>query len=123
MKEVTLLKPIVLASGSVKLSKEQLASRLHNLINKGDGVYEIKRPIGFKAGEIFEYDGVIPKSHYDAVDGMSEASNNLVETETDEKAEKPLESLHWKQIEKMVKDAGGEYTDKPSAIEFLKGLD
>lgn len=119
MKEITLLQPITLASGSVNLSKEQAACRLHNLIDKGDGVYEIKRPIGFKAGEVFEYDGVIPKSHYDAVDGMIEQEQNLVD-ETDAKS---IETLHWKQLKKRVEDAGGEYVNTKDAVEFLKGLE
>jgi hypothetical protein len=30
-----------------------------------------------------------------------------------------FQSLHWRQLKKMVEELGGEYIDKPSAIGFL----
>ena len=50
-----------LASGVVKLSDEQAASRIHNLKNLGKGEYEIVNPIEFKNGELFGYSGDVPK--------------------------------------------------------------
>jgi len=48
-------------SGRVKLSVEQAASRLHNLKDLGEGIFEIINPIEFKHGEKFGYDGDVPK--------------------------------------------------------------
>ena len=38
-------------------------------------------------------------------------NGNLVET--------PLEDLHWRQLKKKVHEAGGAYTNKRDALEFL----
>ena len=50
-----------IASGVVKLSDEQAASRIHNLKDLGKGEYEIVNPIEFKNGELFGYSGDLPK--------------------------------------------------------------
>ena len=52
---------------TVLLSAEQARSRLHNLepenVNKdGSGTYVVKNSIQFKRGELFGYDGALPKS-------------------------------------------------------------
>ena len=56
-----------IAAGKVVLSAEQARSRLHNLAalnagERGDGVYEIVKPIEFKRGETFGHSEPIPKA-------------------------------------------------------------
>lgn len=49
-------------SGKIELSKEQALPRMHNLKHiKGD-IYEIVKPIQFKAGELIGFDGEVSKS-------------------------------------------------------------
>lgn len=48
--------------GVLELTKEQAASRLHNLKAKGKGCYEIVNPVEFKRGEVIGYDGALPKA-------------------------------------------------------------
>lgn len=62
---------ITLHSGRVKLTEDQANRRASCLSNdkKGGkaGVYNIEKPIQFKLGEVFGYDGEIPKSMLDEV--------------------------------------------------------
>ena len=53
---------VTLPSGCVRLDAAQLRTRAHNLTALDDGTYRIERPIQFKAGEHFEWDGEAPKS-------------------------------------------------------------
>ena len=55
--------PVTLASGIVALLPRQSAPRAHNLRALPDeGLFEIVRPIEFKAGEEFGYIGQLPRS-------------------------------------------------------------
>lgn len=38
-------------SGKVKLTVEQAATRMHNLLPEGDGIFTVVKPIEFKVGE------------------------------------------------------------------------
>ncbi|OGI44525.1 MAG: hypothetical protein A2V92_03735 [Candidatus Muproteobacteria bacterium RBG_16_65_31] len=49
-------------AGLVKLGDDQARPRKHLLRPRGDGVYEVLRPIQFKQGEQFGYDGEFPKA-------------------------------------------------------------
>ena len=53
-----------LHTGTLTLGKEQAKLRLHNLKELEDGRYEILRPVEFKIGEVFEYEGTgMPKGY------------------------------------------------------------
>lgn len=65
MKEYTASAVVMLHSGKVKLNKDQARRRRRCLEGKKDqksGVFRIVKPIQFKVGEAFGYDGEIPKS-------------------------------------------------------------
>lgn len=63
MKKIAVIGAFIsLHSGTVVLSAEQARSRLYALDPLGDGIYAITAPIGFKRGEVFAYDGPLPKS-------------------------------------------------------------
>jgi hypothetical protein len=51
-----------LHSGVLSLTKEQAATRLHNLKALDKGHYEIVQPVEFKRGETIGYDGEISKA-------------------------------------------------------------
>ena len=46
----------------VGLTEEQAAPRAHGLRSVGAGRYEVTRTVQFKAGEVIEYDGILPKN-------------------------------------------------------------
>jgi len=79
-------------AGHVKLDKDQARRRRHAIeaveVNKdtGAGVYKILRPVQFKNGEQFEYDGEFPKSMAHEVADPKEADVN---TETGAVEKKP----------------------------------
>lgn len=52
---------VTLPAGCVRLDAAQLRTRAHNLTALADGAHRIERPIQFKAGESFEWDGEVPK--------------------------------------------------------------
>lgn len=52
---------IVLHAGKVRLSKEQAKIRLFALGLVKDDTYEIVKPVAFKQGEVFFFDGEISK--------------------------------------------------------------
>lgn len=49
-------------SGILHLSKTQAAARVHALDDLGEGLYQVSRPIQFKKGEEFGYDGSVNKA-------------------------------------------------------------
>jgi hypothetical protein len=44
------------------LSQSQADARVHVLIPLGGGKYQTQQPVQFKAGEVFWFEGVLPKS-------------------------------------------------------------
>jgi len=64
MKNYSAAAVITLVSGQVKLTPDQYKTRAHNLapVNAADGVYEIAKPVQFKRGESFGYDGILTKA-------------------------------------------------------------
>ena len=59
----------------VKLTKEQAAPRRHNLdvVDEKAGIYEVKNTIEFKAGEVFGYDGELPKAERMNIDSGADS--------------------------------------------------
>jgi hypothetical protein len=49
-------------TGILQLSKEQADARAHALDDLGEGLYQIRRPVQFKCGETFGYDGTVNKA-------------------------------------------------------------
>ena len=68
MKTYLSLQPVTIQTGLVQLSKDQAKGRIHNLKFIESDVYQLINPINFKAGEVFGFDGQIPKSMVNAVD-------------------------------------------------------
>ena len=56
MKKYKAITPVILKGGRVKLNKDQARRR-----QVQPGIHEVKTPWCLKAGEIFEYDGPLPK--------------------------------------------------------------
>lgn len=54
---------VTLNAGKVGLTEQQAKSRAACIRKAGreDGVYEIIKPVEFKCGEVFEFDGDVPK--------------------------------------------------------------
>jgi hypothetical protein len=53
-------------------------------------------------------------------DPDNSASGQSAENGLAQLAAEDLESMHWKQVRKLVEDNGGEWVNKPKGIEFLK---
>lgn len=68
MKNYLTKKPISLLSGKIRLSDDQANARSDQLSKIVDDVYWISSKIEFKAGEIFGYDGDLPKTLAASVD-------------------------------------------------------
>lgn len=60
--EVTSPTGITLPSGILGLQPEQAQSRSFALGSLGDGLYQILKPVQFKAGEVIAYDGPLTKA-------------------------------------------------------------
>ncbi len=56
-------------TGIVRLDRDQVRRRKYNLRNIKDDLFEITMPIQFKAGEVFCYDGSLPKTLVEVVGG------------------------------------------------------
>jgi hypothetical protein len=61
MKYTVTGKSVALHGGVLVLSKEQAEDRAHNLTDLGKGRYRVNRGIEFKQGEVFGYEGDLPK--------------------------------------------------------------
>lgn len=55
-------KPAILFSGLLELNEDQVRRRKHLLELVEGSVYMILKPVTFKVGEVFGYDGEISKS-------------------------------------------------------------
>ncbi len=62
MKTYTTKTTVRLADGVLSLSPEQVAVRSNALAALGEGLYQVKGPVEFKAGETFGHDQPIPKA-------------------------------------------------------------
>jgi hypothetical protein len=54
-------------AGILQLDPEQAAARAHALDTLGEGLYQVRRPVQFKRGESFGYDGAVGKGMLQAV--------------------------------------------------------
>lgn len=61
MKRIRVINAANFGSGRLQLSTEQAKARLHNLKHVKDDIYEIDKPVQFKAGEEIGFDGEINK--------------------------------------------------------------
>lgn len=66
-------------------------------------------------GRVFDSDD-IPEGW---VDAPGKVDPKTVIDENNQADNVPLEDLHWKKLKKLVERAGGEYTGKDEAIQFL----
>lgn len=73
-----------ISTGNVELTPEQASDRMHNLKKLGGDVYEVLKPIEFKAGQVFGYDGTPGKGQASIVE-----EETPPESEPTEKKEKP----------------------------------
>lgn len=53
--------PLTLYTGRLKLTEDQAIIRIHNLVDLGGGLFDIKNPVQFKIGEIIYFNGDLPK--------------------------------------------------------------
>lgn len=83
--EVTNPTGITLHSGVLSLTKAQAASRTYALNNLGDGLYQVKAPVTFKRGEVFGYDGPLPKSFVAQMAEVGEAQTGSEKTAPEKK--------------------------------------
>lgn len=62
-----------LVLGTLRLTKEQAASRKHALLPLGEDTYTLTGPVEFKHGEIFGYDQPIPKTLAEEIGEVEES--------------------------------------------------
>lgn len=62
MKTYTVNHPLTIQSGILQLTKEQAKPRMHNINALSNDTFLIINAVNFKAGEVFGYDGDLPKS-------------------------------------------------------------
>lgn len=60
--EVINPKGVTLHSGVLQLSKGQASARTYALSSLKDDLYLIEKPVQFKCGEVFGYDGEVSKA-------------------------------------------------------------
>ena len=78
---------VSLHTGNVEVAEAQAKRRGNKLSKNDDGSYRIERPVQFKAGEEFGYDGTIPKVQLAAIEVEAE-----VEVEVVKKVSKKVKS-------------------------------
>lgn len=74
MKIYMSLQPVTIHSGVIQLNSEQAKSRMHNLSHIADDRFDVVRPINFKTGELFGYEGQLPKSMVSSIEDDSDAA-------------------------------------------------
>ncbi len=62
MNKYTVTHPITIQSGLLQLTPAQAKGRLHNLTEVASGLFEVVKPVCFKAGESIGYEGDLPKN-------------------------------------------------------------
>ena len=98
IKEYEAAEVVNLQFGRVKLTAEQAAPRMHCLSgkkNQKSGVFEIVKPIQFKVGESFGYDGDIPKSMLVLMDEKPQAPDPADPDVDPEGASDPDDSIDF----------------------------
>lgn len=74
MKTYMSLQPVTINSGVIQLNGEQAKNRMHNLSHIADDRFDIVRPINFKTGEFFGYDGQLPKSMVSSIEADADVA-------------------------------------------------
>lgn len=77
----------VIPSGIIALSASQSGTRLGNLSPAGDGLWDVRRPIEFKAGEEFGYAGDLPKAIAEAVEEIETPRSGKPESRSSRRQE------------------------------------
>lgn len=94
----------IIAAGRLRLTPDQARSRMHNLRDCGDGVYEIATPVQFKRGEQFDYDGLLPKSMASQITQITEIAaeraNTPTETDMSKSESAPEAQIHFRRRRK-----------------------
>jgi hypothetical protein len=69
--------PVTLGAGAVLgLSPAQAASRRSALQTVADGVFAAVAPLQFKAGEVFGYEGPLPKALADSLEPVAKVARS-----------------------------------------------
>ena len=58
----TTTEPVTLTGGILELDADQARRRTLNLRKLDGGRFEIVKPVNFKAGETFGFDGIVPRA-------------------------------------------------------------
>lgn len=93
MQRYTTKKTVCLYSGILDLTPQQASSRLHCMDDLGEGLYQIKAPVQFKAGEEIGYDGDLSKELAESVeadtDQTEKPSRNRAKKQAPVQADEP----------------------------------
>lgn len=116
-----------LHQGVLELTKEQAASRLHNLKPKGKGLYEIVNPVEFKRGEVIGYDGDLPKALGDLMETEAKQLSKKEKAEAKKAAEakaKAEEEAAAAEVEAKAAWEGSEELQQtfPAFADYLASL-
>lgn len=71
MKKFECLGIVTIRSGILRITKEQADARHYGVKNIEGDLYEVFKPVQFKAGESFSYDGELPKTMAHLTDDLS----------------------------------------------------
>jgi len=75
---------VMLYGGRVRLTEQQARIRSHAIVHVEKDLYEIVKPVGFKHGEEFSFDGEVGKG---SIEDVEEIRAVAKQKETKEKAE------------------------------------
>lgn len=95
MQKVTVIeRPVTIGPGAVlHLKKDQAASRSHSLKSLGRCLYLVEKPVQFKLGEKFSYDGPVDKALLACLDGLTLPEPE--ETAEEDEDEDQADCLRW----------------------------
>ncbi|HOD32981.1 MAG TPA: Rho termination factor N-terminal domain-containing protein [Holophaga sp.] len=117
-------------SGTVQITPEQARARRFALEPLGDDLYRVTQPTGFKRGEMFAFDGDMPKDLALCLEALEPEPE--IEPETEEAGETEeaietldidLEDMDREELLAMAKELGLKphpNTGKPRLLEVIK---
>jgi len=100
------------ASGVLSLSGKQAKAREHALRDLGDGLFEVLEPVCFKRGEMFGFDGDMPKALALCLEALEPEPEIEPETEEAGETEEAIETL----------DIDLEDMDREELLSFAKAI-
>lgn len=108
-----------LFEGTIFLSGDQIAARRRvlDVLETKSGRCKIKGPLMLKSGETCGFDGAPPKSAGMLLIDLDAEPEPSEEGEADD-----LEGLSWQKLKERVENAGGNWTNRTDALEFLSGI-